>query len=207
MPSKRFDNFAGTAALAAGIGGILYSVAFVFLVVFALAPALGLTLASLLLLVGGILSACVMVSLFEHVREVDSSFATIAIVIALFGTIGGATHGAYDLANQFHPPSSDVLEAANYPSQIDPRGLATFGMTGIGLFLFGWLMGQSKTFPTRLGQLVSVAGVLYVIIYLARLIILDPKNPIVLLVAGVTGLIVSPALFIWLGLRLRALAK
>ena len=207
MQTKRYDNFAGIAALAAGIGGPLYSVAFVFLYLFKLAPDLGLTLASLLLVLGGILSAVVMVALYQHVRETDSGFAILALVISLFGAIGGATHGAYDLANQLHPPSPEVLAAANYPNMVDPRGLATFGFAGLGLVLFAWLMAQGKTFPSRLAQLGYLAGALNIVIYLARLIILTPSNPIVLVVAGVTGLIVNPAFFIWLGLRLRAMAR
>ncbi len=207
MQTKRYDSFAGTLAILAGIGGPLYSIAFVFLHLFQLAPDLGLTLASLLLLLGGVLSATVMVALYQHVRETDSSFAILALVISLFGAIGGATHGAYDLANQLHPPVSDVLGPNNYPNMADPRGLATFGFAGIGLVLFAWLMSQGKTFPSRLAQLGYLAGALNIAIYLARLIILTPSNPIVLVVAGVTGLIVNPAFFIWLGLRLRAMVR
>lgn len=207
MQTKRYDNFAGIAAIAAGIGGPLYSVAFVFLYLFQLAPDLGLTLASLLLVLGGLLSAAVLVALYQHVREVDAGFAILALVIGLFGAIGGATHGAYDLANQLHPPSPEVLAAAGYPNMVDPRGLATFGFAGIGLVLFGWLMSQRDTFPKRLAPLAYLAGALNIVIYLARLIILTPSNPIVLVIAGVTGLIVNPAFFIWLGLRLRAMAR
>lgn len=207
MQTKRYDSFAGALAIAVGIGGPLYSVAFVFLYLFQLAPDLGLTLASLLLVLGGVLSAAVMVALYQHVRETDSGFAILALVISTFGAIGGATHGAYDLANQLHPPSPEVLAAANYPNMVDPRGLATFGFAGLGLVLFAWLMSQGKTFPPRLAQLGYLAGALNIVIYLARLIILTPSNPIVLVVAGVTGLLVNPAFFIWLGLRLRAMAR
>lgn len=207
MQTKRYDAFAGLAAIAAGIGGPLYSVAFVFLYLFQLAPDLGLTLASLLLLLGGLLSAAVMVAVYQHVREADTGFAVLALVISLVGALGGATHGAYDLANQLHPPSPEVLAAANYPNMVDPRGLATFGFAGVGLVLFAWLMSQNKTFPPRLAQLGYLAGALNIVIYLARLIILTPSNPMVLAVAGVTGLIINPAFFIWLGLRLRAMAR
>ncbi len=224
MQTKRYDSLAGTLAIIAGIGGPLYSVAFVFLYLYQLAPALGLTLASLLLLVGGVLSAAVMVALYQHVRETDSGFAILALVISAFGAIGGATHGAYDLANQLHPPvenfaaqctaaiqqpspDTSLLFLCNVPNSIDPRGLATFGFAGIGLVLFAWLMSQGKTFPSRLAQLGYLAGALNIVIYLARLIILTPSNPMVLVVAGVTGLIVNPAFFIWLGLRLRAMAR
>lgn len=207
MQTGRYNNFAGIAAIAAGIGGPLYSVAFVFLYLFKLAPDLGLTLASLLLVLGGVLSAIALIAVFQHVRDGDAGFATLALVIAMVGAFGGASHGAYDLANQLHPPAQNALSLSDLPSQVDPRGLATFGFAGIGLILFGWLMGQGKTFPARLAQLGILAGVLSVVIYLARLIILNPMNPVILVVAAVTGLIVNPAFFIWLGLRLRAMAR
>src|SRR5262245_12539572 len=105
MQTKRYDNFAGIAAILAGIGGPLYSIAFVFLYLFQLAPSLGLTLASLLLVLGGLLSAAVLVALYQHVREIDSGFALLALLIGLVGAIGGAMHGAYDLANQLHAPT------------------------------------------------------------------------------------------------------
>lgn len=207
MQTRQFSNVAGIAAIAAGIGGPLYSVAFVFLYLFKLAPDLGLALASLLLLVGGVLSAVVMVALYQIVRETDTGFATVALILGVFGAMGGAVHGGYDLANKLNPPLSDVLEAGQYPNMADPRGLATFGFAGIGLILFSWLLSRGGTFPARLAQLGYLAGVLNILIYLARLIIFNPMNPIILVVAAVTGLIVNPAFFIWLGLRLRAMAN
>jgi hypothetical protein len=40
-------------------------------------------------------------------------------------------------------------------------------------------------------------------VYLGRLIVLDPTNPLVAAPAALTGLILSPAFYIWLGLELR----
>ena len=41
------------------------------------------------------------------------------------------------------------------------------------------------------------------LLYLARLIILDPANPILLVPVLVTGFLVNPAWHIWVGLTLR----
>lgn len=204
--TKAYDNFAGIASIAAGVGGILYSVAFVILYLFKVAPDLGLTLASLLLLVGGLLSIVVVLAIYQHVRQTDSAFALLALVFAFAGLLGGAVHGAFDLANQLHPPEPDILTASNYPSQVDPRGLATFFLTGLGLVLFAWLMSRTKDFPRLLVQLTYALGILTIIIYLARLIILTPTNPVVLVVAGITGLVVNPAFYIWLGMTLRSIS-
>lgn len=206
MQSMSYTRSAGTAAVIAGIGGPLYAVAFVILYVFGVSPFLGLTLASAILLVGGLLGVVVVIALYALLREVDAGFATLGLILAVAGGLGAAVHGAYDLANQLHPPSPDVLATSGYPNMADPRGLATFGLTGLGICIFGWLMSRSAAFPGRLGTLAMVFGVLNIIIYLARLIILTPTNPIVLAVAGITGIVITPIFYIWLGTRLRAMA-
>jgi hypothetical protein len=207
MQGISYNRSAGTAAIIAGIGGPLYSVAFVILYVFGVAPDLGFTLASLFLLLGGLLSVVVLIALYFNLREVEPAYAVLGLVLGVAGALGGAAHGAYDLANQLHPPSTDVLGAAGYPNMVDPRGLATFGLAGLGIFFLGQLMSRSPKFPARLGTLAIVFGVLNIVIYLARLIILTPTNPVVLVVAGVTGLVVSPVFYIWVGTRLRAMTS
>jgi hypothetical protein len=47
------------------------------------------------------------------------------------------------------------------------------------------------------------ADVLLVVVYLGRLIILTPTNPVVAVSAAAAGLVVNPAFYIWLGLELR----
>ncbi|MDP9243568.1 MAG: hypothetical protein M3O77_00615 [Chloroflexota bacterium] len=53
-----------------------------------------------------------------------------ALALGLAGALGAALHGGYDLANAINPPASDPI--ANLPSPIDPRGLLTFGVSGLG---------------------------------------------------------------------------
>ncbi len=45
-------------------------------------------------------------------------------------------------------------------------------------------------------------GIFFLILYLARLIILDPTNPILLVPVLVAGFLVNPAWYIWLGAAL-----
>jgi hypothetical protein len=40
-------------------------------------------------------------------------------------------------------------------------------------------------------------------IYLGRLIVLDPKSPVLLVAALLAGFIVDPAFYVWLGIELR----
>ena len=201
MKATSYERFAGLCAILAGIGGPLYSIAFVVLVVLGVAPGLGLPLSSLVLLLGGLASTVVLVALYDRLRETDATFALWALLLGVAGMTGSAIHAGYDLANVIHPPASPL--PADLPSQVDPRGLATFGITGIALFVMAWLMTRSAGFPRRLGQLGYLVAILFIILYLGRLIIVTPTNPIVAGAALLSGVVVSPAWYIWLGLLLR----
>jgi hypothetical protein len=54
-----------------------------------------------------------------------------------------------------------------------------------------------------LGYLGYLAGILGVILYLARLTVLDPTSPLILAPALLAGFIVNPIFYAWLGLTLR----
>jgi hypothetical protein len=53
-----------------------------------------------------------------------------------------------------------------------------------------------------LGYLAYLSAVLLVVLYLGRLIVLDPTNPLILVPALLNGFLVNPALYVWLGLAL-----
>jgi hypothetical protein len=123
----------------------------------------------------------------------------LALVLGLVGAIGGSIHGAYDLANAVNPPLLGLQQAVDLPSRMDPRGIATFGFGGVGLGIAAWLITRERTFPKRLGYLGCLSGLLLVVLYLGRLIILDPANPLILVPALLNGFIVGPVFYIWLG--------
>jgi hypothetical protein len=201
MQSKLFWQTAGVGALLAGIGGLLYSVDFTAVVLKwrSSAPELGA-----FLVVGGLLTTLVFVALYEHLRASESGFATLALVLGAVAALGSAFHGGYDLANAIHPEflASSGASAANadLPSQVDPRGLSTFGLAGAAILLFSWLIVRSGRLPRALGYLGCLLGVLLVVIYLGRLIVFHPTP--LLAPAAITGLIINPVWYIWLGLAL-----
>jgi hypothetical protein len=88
------------------------------------------------------------------------------------------------------------------PSQVDPRGLLTFGFTGIALFTFSWLIIRGRVLPSALGYVGYVSAVLLIVLYLGRLIVLDPANPVILIPALLNGFILNPVWYIWLGIAL-----
>ncbi|HLF27564.1 MAG TPA: hypothetical protein VJG32_14615 [Anaerolineae bacterium] len=194
MRSTPYERFAGTCAILAAIGGVAYGVAFVVLG--------NKLLYSLLLMLGGLVSVVVLVALYRRLREVDESLGLLALLVGVVGALGSVTHGGYDLATVIHPTQVDVPGIGNVPVPIDPRGLLTFGFAGLGLLLFAALMTRSALFPKSLGNLGYVLGALLVIIYLGRLIILDPTN-IIVRIALLAGVSVNTIWFIWLGQTLR----
>jgi hypothetical protein len=201
MKITAFQKFAGLCAILAGIAGFLYSLAFI--VIARAAPDMGVLLSALFLAVGGLLSLAALSGLYLIVRDVESGFALLALILGLTGAIGSMLHGGYDLANALNPPDGSVANLANLPSQVDPRGLLTFGIAGLGLFIFGALIRRSGQLPKSLGTLAYVLAALLIIVYLGRLIVLNATSMIIVIPAALTGFVINPIWYIWLGIALR----
>jgi hypothetical protein len=194
--SSSFERFAGDCAIAAGIVGFLYAVSFVLLQ--------SVLLSALFLTLGGLLGSAVMVGLFGRLRGAEPGAALWGLVLGAAGTLGSVAHGGYDLANAINVPDTIPPNLANLPSQIDPRGLLTFGLTGMAVLVAAWLIGRGGALPARLGWWGYLTGALLIVVYLARLVVLSPTNPLLLVPVLVTGFVVSPVWYVWLGLALRA---
>ncbi len=147
MRRSPFERLAGACAILAAITGFLYTIAFV--IIARSSPDLGRLLSGLLLLLGGLFITCVFVALYHRLREADAGLALWALLLGTVGAVGSVVHGAYDLANSIHPPVS----APDLPNPIDPRGVLVFGVTGLSIFLFAWLMRSDGRFPQGIGYL------------------------------------------------------
>jgi hypothetical protein len=191
MKPMSYDSFAGPAAIGAGLAGLVYAVAFVLLENNALAGAA--------LVVGGLLTSASLVAVYEQMRALDPTWTQRGVIMAVTGAAGAIIHGGYDLANALNPPPGDP-NAANLPSQVDPRGILTFFMLGLGVGVLTWLMQRSGIFPAALVYLGYGFTALLILTYLARLVILDASSLLVLIPAALTGFLVQPAWFLWLGL-------
>lgn len=194
-----FERFAGWGAVLAGLSGFLYSIAFIVL--------RDNLLSALFLMLGGLFSASALTALYQRLRGTESGFALLGLLLSLSAALGSTIHGGYDLANALHPPAS---LSTDLPNPIDPRGLLTFGVAGLGLFLLSWLATQHNTFPKRLAYLGYFSAILMIILYLGRLVILQATSLVIVIPALLEGFIVNPIWYIWLGLtflRGRSLSK
>ena len=184
-----FEKFAGWGAVLAGLSGLLYSISFIVLQ--------NDLLSALFLMVGGLFSTAALTALYQQLRETESGFALLGFLLSLSAVLGSAIHGGYDLAFVLHPPTSIV---SGGPNAVDPRGLLTFGVSGLGLFLLSWLMTHDMRFPSRLAYLGYLSAILMIVLYLGRLIIVQATSPVIVIPALLEGFVVNPIWYIWLGL-------
>ena len=192
-----YRHTAYPSAWLAGASGFLYSVSFV--IIARNNPSLGTGLSGFFLLIGGVLGASALLGLYDLLKPSNGTYALWALVFGLAGALAATLHGGYDLAVGIHPPNQVI----NFPSPVDPRGLGTFGLTGLSLLAFSFLMQRDRGFPRGLVWLGYASGVLLLLIYVSRLTILQASNLLVLAPAGIEGFVLNPAWYIWLGFVLR----
>jgi hypothetical protein len=197
----RFERLAGWCALFVGVGALAYAIVFA-VIVLGDPPTWVVGLWYFLLLAGGLLTIPVMVALYQRLRGTDTSFALLALLLGLAGAVGAAVHGGYDLANVIRPATE--APRAELPNAVDPRGLLTFGFLALALFVVSFLILRGGSLPTSLGYLGYLSGGLLVVIYLGRLIAFNPRNPLLLVTALLSGLVVNPLWWLWLGRTLLA---
>ena len=200
MRRASFESFGGLCSILAGSAGLLYAVS--FLVVARVAPEAGRLWSALFLMLGGLLATGALVALYDRLRAAGEAAALWALLLGIAGVMGAAIHGGYDLAAAVHPAQAGASTDA--PSQIDPRGLLTFGVTGVALVVLGRLVSSGGSgLPRSLGSLGYLQGAMLIVLYLGRLIILTPTHPLIVALAVLSGFITGPAWYIWLGLALR----
>lgn len=184
MKNKR----APIAAFVAGISGLLYAYYFVI--------AQDPVMYSLFLILGGFSITAVFTALYARLSSIDETLALYVLILGSAGAMGSAIHGGYDLANAINQPA---LLSLDLPSQIDPRGLLSFGAVGAAILKASWIMKDHKLFPRGLNILGIISGTLLLIIYLGRLIVLSPANPILLYPVLLEGFLIGPLWYLWLG--------
>lgn len=192
-----FEKWAGIDSILTGLSAFLY--AYSFIIISRSNPEQGAILSSIFLTLTGFFSVKVFVELYQRLRKIDESWAFWTLIFALVGAFGSAIHGGYDLANAINPPLENTPSLASLPSQVDPRGLLTFGVAGVGLGVFSWMITKSKEFPKNLGLVGVLSATLMLVLYFGRLIVLNPTDPIIVWPALINGFVLGPLFYIWLG--------
>ena len=81
---------------------------------------------------------------------------------------------------------------------VDP----SLALWALGLFVIAWLIGRAAGLPKGLSYLGYLLAVLSVILYVGRLIVLSPRNPLIFVPALLAGFVVYPLWYVWVGLVL-----
>jgi hypothetical protein len=122
-----------------------------------------------------------------------------ALLLGVLGQMGGAIHGIYGLASVISKAAASGVGTTN-PNPIDPAGFLAFGLVGVSLFVFSWLIVRSGQLPQGLGYLGSVLALSLVVLFLGALLTNDTKSLFVLVPGGLASVVLTPAWNIWIGL-------
>lgn len=117
------------------------------------------------------------------------------------GAGGGGPGLSIGLAAERRPLLTDppATLPSDVPNFADPRGFLTFGLAGLAILVVASVMSRDARFPRNLAWLGYLSGTLLLLIYLGRLIVLDPASPLILAPAALEGFVVNPAWYVWLG--------
>ena len=179
-------GLARTAAVAGAVVGLLslvYAVFYLFVAPSAqrkgdvdafftsyLAHPTGLRVASLCLFVSGLLTTVVYAALHATPGTLAPSPRTWILALGVVSGVATTVHGLADLvdtdklAHTYGSGDAATRAAAAVAhatiSQVDPRGLATFGIVGLVVFAFSRHVRQRSRFVGLLGQILGVDMVL-----------------------------------------------
>jgi hypothetical protein len=185
-----FSRFAGYAGIIAGVSSILYAVAFLILK--------NSPLAAGLLVLGSLLATVVWVMLYMQLRQVDEAFALLGLLFGVIGSLGAAIHGMTDLAIAILPPATKLDQSL--PNPIDPRGFLAFGLTGVSVLIFAWLVTQGGPVPHLLGYVGYILAAALVALFLGNLFVNSSSSLAILIPGGVASLLANPIWLIGLGI-------
>jgi hypothetical protein len=135
-----------------------------------LAHPTGLRVASLCLFVSGLLTTIVFAALHATPGTLTPSPRTWALALGVVSGVATSAHGLADLidldklAHAYVGGDAATKAAAivvhDTSSPVDPRGLATFGIVGIVIFVYSMHLRPRSRFVALLGQVLGVDMVL-----------------------------------------------
>jgi len=215
VEDRHFDRLAAISAVAVAGLSLLYAVAYLGITPKAqrgksvdafyrsyLAHPAGGRIASTCLLVSGLLVGLPIVALARRLEHRNGGSLAWAAIVGVVGGLATAAHGLSALVGvdkmAHHYATADpakraaVVVAGATPSQVDPRGLASFCAAGLVALVLGLALRPSQP---PLGLLGVVLGVDMVVLFVATA---TGVGPLILVTGGLASVILGPLW--WVGL-------
>jgi hypothetical protein len=166
----------------------------------------GLRVASACLFVSGLLTTLVYAALHGVPGRLPRDWRTWALAVGSVAGIATSAHGLGDLyavdklahtyATGDAATKAAVVVAHSLPAQVDPRGLATFGVVGLVVFAFSWHLRDRNRI---LGVLGMVLGVDMVLLFAASAF---ASTVPILVTGGLASVVLGPAWWVGVGVDL-----
>jgi hypothetical protein len=210
MSDRVFEKVGAIGAGAVGVLSVVYAVAYLGITPAAqrgsnvdqffrsyLAHPTGLRLASVCLLVSGLVSGAAIVAVVGRLGKGSvRPPLTWAGVVAVVAGLATSAHGLADLlgidelahryATGDAATRAAVIISHAAPSQVDPRGLATFAAGGLVALVIGLALRSTHR---RLGMLGVVLGADMVLLFVANAVSI---NALVLVTGGLASVVLGP---------------
>jgi hypothetical protein len=193
--TSTFRRISAPATALAAVGSVVFTITFGLYVRESYQWALWASTITRILT--GLLLVVVFVSLHALAREGEPELAVVALGLGVVGALASVLHGAYDLADLAKPQHV----RSDLPSQVDPRGFATFALIGLAILVFAWLARRVDVLPRAVTIVGVVAGLLLVVVWLGRMIALDPNDDVIRVAALASGFVAVPGFELGLARR------
>jgi hypothetical protein len=216
MEDRNFERVGAVSAALVAILSLLYAIAYLGIAPAAqrgsdidaffrsyLAHPAGLRIASACLLVSGLVIGFAVVAVAGRLKGVGGRLVSWAAIAGVAAGLATAAHGLADLvgvdklAHRYAAGDAAVRAAVvtvhAAPSAVDPRGVITFGATGLVALALGVALrrsGLGKRLGMGLGTLGIVLGVDMVLLFAANA---AGVNGLVLLTGGLASVVLGPA--------------
>jgi hypothetical protein len=184
--TRTFSRVAVVSAAVAVVTSLVYSVTFALVVRKGYHWAEWASSAALL--TGAMAAIVVVLAARERFAGREPQLAQLAVVLGLAGALGSAVHAAYDLSVLAKPVESNGLAL----SPTDPRGFATFALTGLALGLFGVLGHAAGALSNRTRWTALLTAASLVTVFVGRLALLDPNRLVIKVLALACGVVLNP---------------
>ncbi len=215
MDDRTFRRLGALSAVGVAALSLLYAVAYLVITPAAqretdvakfyesyLAHPAGLRMASSCLFLSGLLVGIAVVAVTRHLAPRNQAALTWATVVGVVAGLATAAHGLSDLlgvdklahkyAGGDAVTRAAVAVANAAPSQVDPRGLATFLLAGLVAFTIGSVLRASEP---RLGLLGVVLGVDMVVLFVATAVGI---SGLILVTGGLASVVLGPIWWVML---------